>query len=133
MGGTHFRVLLVDLDRASHDGDGEDITFRTFDVPSKLMVGSVYPLFDYIADCVAQFVLDEGLQAERLALGFTFSFLARQVSLTNAVLESWSKGFKCDDALGQNVAQLLTDSLAKRKDVNVDVVAVINDTTGKEL
>ena len=83
MGGTHFRVLLVDLDRTSHDGggDGDDMTFRTFDVPAHLMVGSVYPLFDYIADCVAQFVLDEGLQAERLALGFTFSFLCRQVRM----------------------------------------------------
>ena len=53
------------------------------------------------------------------------------MSLTNAVLESWSKGFKCDDALGENVAQLLTNSLSKRQDVDVEVVAVINDTTGK--
>lgn len=129
LGGTHFRVLLVDLD-AARPGTEDGMTFRTFDVPDHLMVGSVYPLFDHIADCVAQFVADEGLQKDHLPLGFTFSFLCRQVSLTNAVLESWSKGFKCDDALGQNVAQLLADALARREDVDVECVAVINDTTG---
>ena len=128
LGGTHFRVLLVDLDERAR-GAEDDMTSRTFDVPSDLMVGSCYPLFDYIADCVAQFVVDEGLQNERLPLGFTFSFLCRQVSLNNAVLESWSKGFKCDDALGQNVSRLFADALAKR-DVRVECVAVINDTTG---
>lgn len=120
----------MDLD-ASTPGTEDGMTFRTFDVPAELMVGSYQGLFDHIADCVAQFVVDEGLQEEHLPLGFTFSFLCRQVSLTNAVLESWSKGFKCDDALGQNVAQLLTDALSKRKDVNVECVAVINDTTGE--
>ena len=131
MGDTHFRVLLVDLNDAELRSAEDDMKFRTFDVPAELMVGSVYPLFDHIADCVAQFVVDERLQKEHLSLGFTFSFLCRQVSLTNAILESWSKGFKCDDALGQNVAQLLADALAKRKDVDVDCVAVINDTTGE--
>lgn len=129
LGGTHFRVLLVDLDETRPNVE-DGMTFRTFNVPAELMVGSVYPLFDYIADCVAQFVVDEGLQKEHLPLGFTFSFLCRQISLTNAVLESWSKGFKCDDALGQNVAQLLADALAKRRDIDVECVAVINDTTG---
>ena len=123
-------MLLVDLNEAN-PGTEDGMTFRTFDVPAELMVGSVYPLFDHIANCVARFVVDEGLQKEHLPLGFTFSFLCRQVSLTNAILESWSKGFKCDDAMGQNVAQLLSDALAKRKDVDVDCVAVINDTTGE--
>ena len=122
----------MDLNEA-HPGTEDGMTFRTFDVPAELMVGSVQLLFDHIADCIAQFVVDEELQKEHLPLGFTFSFLCRQVSLTTAILESWSKGFKCDDALGQNVAQLLTDALAKRKDIDVECVAVINDTTGKTL
>lgn len=45
-------------------------------------------------------------------------------------LVTWTKTFNCPNVVGMNAVQLLRDALRKRGDVDVDVMAVLNDTTG---
>ena len=40
------------------------------------------------------------------------------------------KGFCCSGVEGKDVVQLLREALDRRNDVNIDVCAVLNDTTG---
>ena len=77
LGGTNFRVLLVTI--------GEDKAFdmksKVFAVPKDVMVGTGEQLFDHIASCLHEFVVEHGLAEERLPLGFTFSFPCKQEGL----------------------------------------------------
>ncbi|UYV75880.1 GCK [Cordylochernes scorpioides] len=125
LGGTNFRVLLVEL-----DGDRCEMRNETYAVSHRLMVGPGKQLFDHIADCLAAFVEAQGLQGERLPLGFTFSFPLLQESLSSARLVNWTKGFKCPGVEEEDVVRLLREAIARRGDLNIDIVAIINDTTG---
>jgi hexokinase len=49
--------------------------------------------------------------------------------LNVGVLAAWSKSFNCANVVGQDVVKLLNAALRKRG-IHVDVVAVLNDTTG---
>lgn len=80
---------------------------------------------------MADFVHDRELQDELLPLGFTFSFPCDQIGLANAKLVKWTKGFCCDGVEGENVAELLQKAIGRRGDVNIEVCAILNDTTGK--
>lgn len=51
---------------------------------------------------------------ERLPLGFTFSFPLVQLGLTKGLLVRWTKGFNCSGVVGEDVVQLLKDSIARR-------------------
>lgn len=94
----------------------------------------------------------------RLPLGFTFSFPCRQEGLTSARLVNWTKGFKCKGVEGEDVVELLRRAIKRRgvsfvmmnlkqcvkyfmlislinlintlKDIDIEVMAVVNDTTG---
>lgn len=54
------------------------------------------------------------MYAERLPLGFTFSFPLQQLGLTKGLLVKWTKGFNCSDVVGKDVVQLLKDAIARR-------------------
>jgi Hexokinase len=71
-------------------------------------------LFDHIAECLANFMKEHSVQAERLPLGFTFSFPLTQKGLTKGLLERWTKGFNCSGCVGEDVVQQLKDALARR-------------------
>lgn len=127
LGGTNFRVLLIKL----ADGKSE-MASKIYRIPHEIMVGTGESLFDHIATCLAEFMKDEKLvhSGERLPLGFTFSFPCDQSGLTCGSLVTWTKGFKCSDVVGVDVVQLLAKAIKKRQDVDIDVVALLNDTVG---
>jgi len=125
LGGTNFRVLLIEL-----HGDQFKMDNRVFPIAQELMLGTSDQLFDHIAACLADFMGEHGLKGEKLPLGFTFSFPCLQEDLTKARLVSWTKGFKCSGCVGEDVVELLRAALARRHDVDIDVTAVLNDTTG---
>ncbi|XP_023018710.1 hexokinase type 2 [Leptinotarsa decemlineata] len=125
LGGSNFRVLLIEL-----DGGNCQMQSKIFVISQDLMVGPGTSLFDFIAQCLAEFSIEHGVAAETLPLGFTFSFPVMQKGLTVGILERWTKGFSCDGVVGNDVAQMLKDAIARRGDVNIDVCAVLNDTTG---
>ncbi|XP_041477382.1 hexokinase-2-like isoform X2 [Lytechinus variegatus] len=124
LGGSNFRVLLVRL------LEGEvKMESKTYAIDQKFMVGTGDQLFDYIADCLNEFKKEQDLLNKSLPLGFTFSFPCRQKSLKSGNLTTWTKGFKASGVEGQDVVELLNEA-CKRKGVAIDVIALVNDTTG---
>lgn len=125
LGGTNFRVLIIKL------GENHfDMQSKIYAIPQKIMTGTGEALFDHIAECLSDFMKDNNVYKERLPLGFTFSFPLKQLGLTKGVLEGWTKGFSCSGVVGEDVVQALKDAIARRGDVQIDVCAILNDTTG---
>uniref|UniRef100_A0A0N4ZES1 Phosphotransferase n=1 Tax=Parastrongyloides trichosuri TaxID=131310 RepID=A0A0N4ZES1_PARTI len=126
LGGTNFRVLLITL-----NGKDNPMSSKIYRVPDYIMKGTGEALFDHIAKCLAEFMDENDLMnKEKLPLGFTFSFPCSQEGLTCARLCNWTKGFKASNVEGNDVVQLLREACKRRGDVDIDVVAILNDTTG---
>ena len=53
-----------------------------------------------------------------------------QKSLDVGILQTWTKSFKASGCVGHDVVKMLNEALHRRGDINVDVVAIMNDTTG---
>ncbi|XP_045522384.1 hexokinase type 2 isoform X1 [Pieris brassicae] len=125
LGGTNFRVLIINL------GENHfDMKSKIYAIPTHIMTGTGVALFDHIAECLANFMKENDVYKERLALGFTFSFPLRQLGLTKGLLQRWTKGFSCSGVVGEDVVQGLKDAIARRGDVQIDICAILNDTTG---
>jgi len=75
----------------------------------------IVQLFDFLAECIAKFVKDQGLSGRFLPLGFTFSFPCRQEGLAVGRLIHWSKGFQCSGVEGKDVVKLLQDAICRRR------------------
>jgi hexokinase len=125
LGGTNFRVILVELDGSNFHMDNE-----IFSLSQELMHGPGCQLFDYIAECLHKFVIKRNLSSHRLPLGFTFSFPIQQDGLAHARLVSWTKGFKCSGVEGKDVVALLKEAIERKPGLDIEVMAVVNDTTG---
>lgn len=126
LGGTNFRVLIIHL-----NGENEfKMQSKIYAVPQSIMLGEGDGLFDHIAECLSNFMKEHNVYKERLPLGFTFSFPLLQLGLTKGLLAQWTKGFACSGVVGEDVVQLLKDAIARRGDVQIDVCAILNDTTG---
>ncbi|XP_063697248.1 hexokinase type 2-like [Culicoides brevitarsis] len=126
LGGTNFRVLMVDL-KGEEDFEMES---QIYSIPQSLMLGSGTQLFDHIAECLAKFIKTHNLSDECLPLGFTFSFPCQQLGLTKGLLVRWTKGFNCEGVVNEDVVQLLQDAIERRGDVKIYLCAILNDTTG---
>lgn len=125
LGGTHFRVLLVRLAAGS-----VQIAQQVYSVPEHVAQGSGQELFDHIVDCIVDFQQRQGLSGQSLPLGFTFSFPCRQMGLDQGILLNWTKGFKASDCEGHDVVRLLREAIERRQGVELNVVAIVNDTVG---
>lgn len=125
LGGTNFRVLCIDL-----HGNQCNMLHETYEIPESIMRGSGEQLFDHIAECLEHYLETLGLSHRTLPLGFTFSFPCEQKGLTSALLLHWTKGFDCSGVQGKDVVQLLREAVKRRRNVDIDVVAIVNDTTG---
>ncbi|KAH7364739.1 hexokinase-domain-containing protein [Rhexocercosporidium sp. MPI-PUGE-AT-0058] len=128
MGGTNLRVCEIILT----DEQGEfDIIQSKYRMPEDLKTGNAEELWEYIADCLQQFIEshhgDEKLTS--LPLGFTFSYPATQDYIDHGVLQRWTKGFDIDGVEGENVVPMFESAIAKRG-VPIRLTALINDTTG---
>lgn len=126
LGGTNFRILLLELSNGKAVRD----EMKDYYIAPELRLGSGLTLFDYLAECISDFVIAQGLQDVELPLGFTFSFPMIQHSLDVGILVTWTKSFNCEDVVNKDVVQLLRNAIAKRGDTKVRVVAILNDTTG---
>ncbi|KAG8429462.1 hypothetical protein GDO86_020132, partial [Hymenochirus boettgeri] len=85
-------------------------------------------LFDYIAECISDYLDQQNMKHKKLPLGFTFSFPVRHEDIDKGILLNWTKGFKASGAEGNNVVGLLRDAIKRRGDFEMDVVAMVNDT-----
>jgi len=125
LGGTNFRVLLINISQGYFVMES-----KIFSISEGLMLGPGEDLFDHIASCLAEFVIEHGLEGPNLPLGFTFSFPVIQEGLAKGRLAEWTKGFACSGVEGEDVVDLLKKAIDKRGDVDIDVCAILNDTTG---
>ncbi|XP_037355781.2 hexokinase-3 [Talpa occidentalis] len=125
LGGTNFRVLLVRVATG-----GVQITNQVYSIPESVAQGSGQQLFDHIVDCIVDFQQKQGLSGQSLPLGFTFSFPCKQIGLDQGILLNWTKGFKASDCEGQDVVCLLREAIGRKQGVELNVVAIVNDTVG---
>ena len=94
------------------------------------MTGTGEALFDHIAKCMSDFINRMGFADRNIACGFTFSFPCEQYAINSASLITWTKGFSATGVEGKDVVALLTEAVARRGDITVEIVAVVNDTVG---
>ncbi|XP_072487205.1 hexokinase-3 [Notamacropus eugenii] len=128
LGGTNFRVLWVKV--SSRSEGGVKIINKVFSIPESVTQGTGQQLFDHIVDCIVNFQKEHDLSGQTLPLGFTFSFPCKQLGLDQGVLLNWTKGFKASDCEGQDVVSLLRAAISRRQGVELNVVAIVNDTVG---
>ncbi|PHZ12954.1 putative glucokinase [Rhizopus microsporus ATCC 52813] len=125
LGGTNLRVCEFEL-----KGDGNySVRQQKYIISEELKTGDVRHLFDFIADCVDNFIFEFGSSEETLELGFTFSFPVNQTAINRGTLMQWTKGFSCRNAIDKDVVVMLQDAFL-RKNVQVHVAALVNDTVG---
>lgn len=102
----------------------------------------LFQLFDYISECISDFLDKHQMKHKKLPLGFTFSFPVRHedidkvrgwlsrtriwgwpscthssisvLPLLQGILLNWTKGFKASGAEGNNVVGLLRDAIKRR-------------------
>lgn len=127
LGGTNFRVLRVGLRR----GQVDSRTDAKFVIPKSALTGTASDLFDFIAQSVKKMMTEKAPEdlEKRVPLGFTFSFPCDQKAVNKGLLIKWTKGFSTKGVEGQDVVELLQNSLRSVK-INVNVVALCNDTVG---
>ena len=132
MGGTNLRVCEITL---TNEKGEFDIIQSKYKMPDELKTGSSDELWEYIADCIQQFIEyhheDEELEEmkEQIPLGFTFSYPATQEYIDHGILQRWTKGFDISGVEGKDVAELFDNALKRRK-LPIKLSALINDTTG---
>lgn len=113
MGGTNLRVCEIILTEAKSEFDIIQSKYR---MPEELKSGSSDELWEYIADCLQQFMESHHgtKKLETLPLGFTFSYPATQDFIDHGVLQRWTKGFDIDGVEGKNVVPMFMDAVHKR-------------------
>lgn len=113
MGGTNLRVCEIILPEEK----GEfDIIQSKYKMPEELKTGKAEELWEYVADCLEQFIQyhHEGEDLGHLPLGFTFSYPATQEYIDNGILQRWTKGFDVDGVEGKDVVPQFEVALQKR-------------------
>ncbi|KAK3393211.1 hexokinase-domain-containing protein [Podospora didyma] len=129
MGGTNLRVCQITLTEAKSEFDIIQSKYR---MPEELKTGEADELWEYIADCLMQFLEThhgDTSKLEKLPLGFTFSYPATQNYVDEGILQRWTKGFDIAGVEGHNVVPMFEAALAARG-VPIKLSALINDTTG---
>lgn len=112
MGGTNLRVCEITLT----DNKSEfDIIQSKYRMPEELKTGESEELWEYIADCLKQFIETHHGEIPasqgKIPLGFTFSYPATQNYIDEGVLQRWTKGFDINGVEGRNVVPLLEAAL----------------------
>lgn len=77
LGGTNFRVLLVEF----LDGVLIDSSVKNYNIEENLRLGSGTDLFDYIAHCVQDFLIEKQLNDYEITLGTFFKLFFPPFSL----------------------------------------------------
>ncbi|KAK6729974.1 hypothetical protein RB195_006802 [Necator americanus] len=126
LGGTNLRVMIMEIE------PGENMRTKQFNtrMPNAAMHGSGEQLFDYIAKALADFLIEKDVANDNLPVGFTFSYPCDQTSLRSATLLRWTKGVTATGVVGKDVVKLLEEAIERDGRIQVEIVALINDTVG---
>ncbi|KAI8342603.1 hypothetical protein BC941DRAFT_345488 [Chlamydoabsidia padenii] len=129
LGGSTLRVCAVHL-----LGQGKvkvDEIKRSIGMTDPLRTGETDAFFDWMVDTVDLLLKEYQLDTtdDTLAMGVSWSFPIDQTSLSDGKILRMGKGFDLQGIEGQDLKTLFTDAF-KRKNINVKVTALINDTVG---
>lgn len=116
MGGTNLRVCEVELPEEKGQYDIYQSKYR---LPEEIKCGTGEQLFDYIAECVKQFLIanHEGQdisELKELHLGFTFSYPCTQNAIDHGILQRWTKGFDIEGVEGHDVVPMFEAALERK-------------------
>ncbi len=128
MGGTNLRCTKFKIENGNFEKIAEIKEKlinkeKNFDLTRANITSK--QLFGYMADCMGE-IIEAG---ETMYLGNTFSFPCRQEGINEAYLIHWTKEIATAGVEGHNINQLLADAL-KEKNINIEPVAILNDTVG---
>ncbi|XP_004386439.1 hexokinase HKDC1 isoform X1 [Trichechus manatus latirostris] len=128
LGGSKFRVLKVQV---SEEGKRNvQMESQFYPTPNEIIQGNGSELFEYVADCLADFMKTKDLKHKKFPLGLTFSFPCRQTKLEEGILLSWTKKFKARGVQDTDVVSHLAKAMKKHPETDVDILALVNDTVG---
>ncbi|KAL1454606.1 hypothetical protein WDU94_010822 [Cyamophila willieti] len=122
---SNFRVLMINFTT-----EGCDMLSEIYPIAQPLLNRPGVELFDYVAQCLADFVHKYHTGKEKLELGLSFSFPVNQTALNEGVLVKWTKGFNCAGVVGRDVVTMLREAVDRQQKVNIKIVALLNDSTG---
>lgn len=130
LGGTNLRVVMVHL-LGNHKIETQQSFYK---LPEGIRtVKDRNILFGFMSDCLEKFLEDKhptGIpEGKTFPLGFTFSYPATQRKINSGVLQRWTKGFDIPGVEGEDVVPLLMEKI-NAKNLPIEVVALINDTSG---
>ncbi|XP_067908496.1 hexokinase-1-like isoform X1 [Heterodontus francisci] len=128
LGGSNFRVQLIVMQAGVRRS--LRMYHRIFPIHLEIMEGTGEELFDYIVECINEFLEYMGMKGVQLSVGFTFSFPCLQTHLDKGILVAWTKGFKASDVEGKDVVALLKQAIERNGELNLNIVAILNDTVG---
>lgn len=113
MGGTNLRVCNITL---TDEKSEFEILQSKYRMPEELKTGNSEELWEYVADCVQQFIETHKLtdEMDTLHLGFTFSYPATQNYINHGILQRWTKGFDIKGVEGEDVVPMFEAAIAKR-------------------
>ncbi|XP_027871931.1 putative hexokinase HKDC1 [Xiphophorus couchianus] len=130
LGGSKFKVLRVKVreDEGIKKG-GVEMEEKTYPIPEELHEGRAVELFDHVSESLKDFLHEKNMSPEKKhPLAFTFSFPCEHPSLDQGLLLSWCKNYKVRGLQGKDVVQSLRQAIDRTGDMDVDVLAVVNDT-----
>lgn len=133
LGGSTFRVALVELRGRHHGQDGIKIVRMSvshIDDTIRRLEGTL--LFDWMAGKIES-MLSEGSEIGRentvLPFGLAWSFPIEQTSLRSGKIQSMGKGFRCaETVVGQDLGDLIVNA-CRRRNLNLSVNAIVNDSS----
>ncbi|NXU98768.1 HXK1 protein, partial [Cettia cetti] len=131
LGGSQLRAHQVKV--FVEGKQSSQLESKFYPTPKEVTQGNGAELFDYVADCLSDFMETKNLKHKKLPLGFTFAFPCKQTKLEEGVLLAWTKHFRVRGVQDTDVASSLRKALQKHKaslDIDVDVLALVNDTVG---
>ncbi|XP_066948630.1 hexokinase-2-like [Macrobrachium rosenbergii] len=126
LGGTNFRVIYVKMAGGQFTEEVVDL----FQIPEAIRFGPGEKLFDFLANCLSEFIAKRKFTGRKFQLGFAFSFPMTLKSLDAGILASWTKSFKCSGTVGKDVVRMLNEAIERRGDLDVAVTAILSDATG---
>ncbi len=128
MGGTNLRCTKFSIEDGHFKNLGEikaKLINKEKDYDLTKVDTTAEQLFGFMADSINSLIDGE----EKLYLGNTFSFPCKQLGINEAYLIYWTKEIATSGVEGSNINKLLAEAL-KAKNINVEPVAILNDTVG---
>jgi hexokinase len=113
MGGTNLRVCQITLTEAKSEFDIIQSKYR---MPEGLKTGDADELWEYIADCLEQFIDQHPCEktSEKIPLGFTFSYPVTQHYIDHGILQRWTKGFDIPGVEDENIIPMFQAAVDRR-------------------